>query len=256
MLALYDIADFLHATTWALTRVVGLVLVAPLLGAVFVPVRVRVLIAIVLAVAMLPAIPALPSFPAFSVMGFLAVIKEVMIGVSIGFALKLVMEAAVFAGQVISTGMGLAFAIVVDPQAGNMPLLGRFYIIVATLLMLAVDAHLVLISLLADSYSVMPVGESSIMPEQARALALFGSTIFTGAMYLSLPAVIAILMVNVAFGVISRAAPTLNLFAVGFPISLMLGFVVMVISVRGQGPVWEAQFNAAMTMAGQLLGGG
>jgi flagellar biosynthetic protein FliR len=256
MLTVYQIADTLLQLTWALMRVSGLVLMAPILGAVFVPPRVRIVLATILAVAMLPVLGELPTYSPFSIQGFLAVARELLVGLTIGFVLKLVVEAAVFAGQVVSMGMGLSFAMVVDPQAGSVPLLGRLYIIVATLLLLTANAHLALIAVLAESYAVLPLGEAALAPDGARALVMFASVMFTGAMQLALPAVVAILMVNVAFGVISRAAPTLNLFAVGFPITLLMGFIVMIMSIRSQGVVWDAQFDAALLMMAQLLGGG
>ena len=255
MLALIQLSDLVLEATWALMRVTGMVLVAPLLGAVFVPVRVRVILAAILAVAMLPVIGETPAFSPLSPRGFLVIAQELAIGLALGFALKLVIEAAVFAGQVVSMGMGLAFAMVVDPQAGNTPLLGRLYIIIATLLMLSVNAHLALINMLSESYSLLPLGEASLAPGSARLLVGFASVMFTGAMQLALPAVIAILMVNVAFGVISRSAPTLNLFAVGFPITLMLGLLIMTVSVQSQGVVWESLFTEALEMMVQLLGG-
>lgn len=256
MLAVYQIADVLTAVLWALIRVSGLVLIAPILGAVFTPMRIRILIAAVIAVAMLPAIPELPDYPPLSPRGFLAIGRELGIGLALGFLLKLVIEAAVFAGQVVSMGMGLSFAMVVDPQAGNVPLLGRLYIIVATLLLLASNAHLALIAMLAESYALMPLGESGIGPAQARDLVDFASVMFVGAMQLALPAVIAILMVNVAFGVISRAAPTLNLFAVGFPVTLMLGMILLVIGIRSHGVIWAGLFDTALQASGRLIGGG
>lgn len=256
MLAVYDIADLLLAVTWALLRVGGVVLIAPILGAVFVPMRLRILIAAVLAVAMLPAMGQAPTEHPLSPLGVLAVARELLIGVAIGFVFKLVMEAATFAGQVVSTGMGLSFAMVVDPQAGNTPLLGRLYIITATLLLLASNAHLTLIAALGQSYSILPVGQAGLASTDAMALAGFGSVIFVGAMHLALPAVIAILMVNVAFGVVSRAAPTLNLFAVGFPVTLMLGLVILTLSARTHAVIWERLFDDAMSMTGRLLTGG
>lgn len=256
MLSVQAIADLLFAILWAMLRVSGVVIIAPILGAVFVPARVRILLAACLAVAMLPVVGELPAYSPLSVAGILAVTRELVIGLAMGFALKLVVEAAVFAGQVVSMGMGLSFATVVDPQAGSVPLLGRFYIIVATLLLLAADAHLALIRLVAESYSLLPVGQASLAPGSARELVDFAGIIFTGALQLALPAVVAILMVNVAFGVISRAAPTLNLFAVGFPITLLVGFLVLMVGVRSHGPVWTAQFNEGLLMVARLVGGG
>jgi flagellar biosynthetic protein FliR len=181
--------------------------------------------------------------------------QEIIIGIAIGFILKLAIEAAVFAGQVISIGMGLSFATVVDPQQGGTPLLGRFYIIIATLLLLSVNAHLALIQIVADSFSLVPIGSGGISAVEAWQIVQFASLMFVGAMKLALPAVVAILMVNVSFGVISRAAPTLNLFAVGFPITLMTGFIVMTLATRNHAAVWEEQFSLAFAAIGRLFGG-
>lgn len=240
---------------WASMRMAGLVLIAPVLGAVFAPANVRILIVVILSVAMLPVIGSIPDYSPLSALGILTIVQEVVIGIAVGFVLMLAVEAAVFAGQLISTGMGLSFATVVDPQQGNIPLLGRLYIIVATLLLLAMDVHLTLIELMAQSYTLIPIGSGGIGPADARYVVDFAQVLFIGAMQLALPAVIAILMVNVAFGVISRAAPTLNLFAVGFPISMMMGFVVLVYAIRGSEPVWTAQFHSALTAINQLMGG-
>jgi len=256
MLSILQIVDAINTPMWASMRVIGLVLIAPVLGAVFAPARVRVLIAVVLAVAMLPAVQSVPSYSPLSAMGVLTVLQELVLGLAIGFALMLAVEAAVFAGQVISTGMGLSFATVVDPQMGNIPLLGRLYVIIATLLLLALDAHLALIDIVAKSYALIPIGAGGIDAGAARFLVDFARVLFIGAMQLALPSVVAILMVNVSFGVISRAAPTLNLFAVGFPISMTMGFVVLIFAVRGNGPIWAMQFNKALVAIGQLLGGG
>lgn len=256
MLTVLQIADTLLATMWTMLRVSGVVLIAPLLGAVFIPARVRIVIGLVLAVAMLPVVGELPTYSPLSALGLYAIAQELIIGIAIGFILKLAVEAAVFAGQVISIGMGLSFATVVDPQQGGTPLLGRFYIIIATLLLLSVNAHLALIQIAADSFSLVPIGSGGISAVEARQVVDFASLMFVGAMQLALPAVVAILMVNVSFGVISRAAPTLNLFAVGFPITLMTGFVVMIMATRNHAAVWDAQFTAAFAAIGQLFGGG
>jgi flagellar biosynthetic protein FliR len=255
MLTVLQLSDTIMATLWAMLRVSGLVLVAPILGAVFVPARVRVLIAAVLAVAMLPVIAEQPAYSPLSGQGMLTIAQEIIVGVAIGFILKLAIEAAVFAGQVISIGMGLSFATVVDPQQSGTPLLGRLYIIIATLLLLAANAHLALIAILAESFAFIPVGSGGLNAPEARQVVDFASVMFVGAMQLAMPAVIAILMVNVAFGVISRAAPTLNLFAVGFPITLMTGFLIMMMSVKNQGQVWDAQLSESFVAIGRLIGG-
>lgn len=255
MLSVLQIIDAITPPMWASLRMAGLVLIAPVLGAVFAPANVRILIVVILSVAMLPVIGSIPDYSPLSPLGILTIIQEIVIGIAVGFVLMLAVEAAVFAGQVISTGMGLSFATVVDPQMGNIPLLGRLYIIVATLLLLAMDVHLAMIELMAQSYALIPIGSGGIGPAEARYIVDFAQVLFVGAMQLALPSVVAILMVNIAFGVISRAAPTLNLFAVGFPISMMMGFAVLVFAVRSSEPVWTAQFDIALATISQLLGG-
>lgn len=256
MLTLVTITDTIFTIMWASLRIGGLLMVAPILGAMFVPGRLRVLLTMVLATAMLPLLGSPPAVEPFSVAGFLAVAQEMVLGLAIGFVLKMAVEAAVLAGQLVSSGMGLSFAMVVDPQSGGMPLLGRFYLIVASLLLLAANAHLQLIAILAESFRIIPIGSGGIEAGEARAIADFAGLMFAGALRLSLPAVVAMLMVNVAFGVISRAAPTMNLFAVGFPLTLLMGLLIILVDVESHGTIWDRQFTEALAMINRLVTGG
>jgi len=256
MTTLPELAELLMTVMWGMLRVTGVALIAPVLGSVMVPVRIRVLIGIALAVAMLPLLGDLPTYSPLSVVGLFTVAREIGIGLGLGFVLRLAIDAALIAGQVVSMGMGLAFATVVDPNSGGIPLLGRFYVVIATLLLLATNAHLTLIEMLGASYSYMPIGSMGFGLPGVAAIAGFGAVMFAGAIHLALPSVIAILMVNIAFGVISRAAPTLNLFAVGFPVAILMGFVVLVLSIGNQGPFWEGQSNQAFDVMGKLMGAG
>jgi flagellar biosynthetic protein FliR len=255
MLTLAVLVDTLFRVMWAALRVSGVVMIAPVLGSLFVPGRVRVLIALVLAFAMMPVIGSVPAFSPLSIEGFVAVAREVLVGVAIGFMFRIAIEAAVLAGQIVSSGTGLSFAMVVDPQSGGIPLLGRFYLIVATLLMLSFDAHLQLIEVLAASFSLIPIG-GGLEAGDARQVTDFAGLMFVGALKLALPSVAAMLMVNVAFGVISRAAPTLNLFAVGFPITLLMGFLIMMLDIGAHGPIWQAQLAETFALINRMLAGG
>jgi flagellar biosynthetic protein FliR len=255
MLTALQIADGAMALLWTLLRVSGVVLLAPILGAMYIPNRIRIGLAAVLAFALLPAAGAAPALDPLSPQGLAAILRELTVGATIGFVLRLATESALLAGQLVSTGMGLSFATVVDPQNGGMPLLGRFYIIVGSLLLLATNAHLSLIALLAQSYAVVPLGAGGIGAPEARLVVDFAALMFAGALQLSLPAVIAILMVNITFGVISRAAPTLNLFAVGFPVTILMGLLILVATFRTQGPVWEGLIAEAFALLGRIFGG-
>lgn len=255
MLTLTTIVDMLFNVLWAALRVAGVIMIAPLLGAMFVPSHLRILLIFALAVAMLPAIGTVPAVSPLSLAGLLTIARELAIGLVLGFTLKLAIEAAVLAGQLVSTGTGLSFAQVVDPQAGGIPLLGRFYLIIATLLMLVFNAHLQLIEVLAHSFTLLPIGADSLQAADARQVVEFAGLMFSGALKLALPSVVAILMVNLAFGVISRAAPTLNLFAVGFPVTLLMGFLIMLLTIDSQGAIWQAQFAETFAFLERRLGG-
>jgi flagellar biosynthetic protein FliR len=256
MLTLVTITDTIFAIMWTSLRIGGMLMVAPILGAMFVPGRLRVLLTMVLATAMVPLAGPPPEIEPFSVAGYLAIAQEMVLGLAIGFVLKMAVEAAVLAGQLVSSGMGLSFAMVVDPQSGGMPLLGRFYLIVASLLLLAANAHLHLIAILAESFRIIPIGSGGIAAGEARAIADFAGLMFAGALRLSLPAVVAMLMVNVAFGVISRAAPTMNLFAVGFPVTLLMGLLIILAGIDAHGAIWDRQFAEAVAMINRLVTGG
>lgn len=256
MLTLAALTDTVFHIMWAALRVSGMVMIAPVFGAMFVPHNLRILITLVLSVAMLPVIGEVPAYSPLTIQGFLAIAQELAVGIAIGFLLKIAIEAAVLGGQIVSSGTGLSFAMVVDPQAGGIPLLGRFYLIIATLLMLAVNAHLQLIEVLATSFSLIPIGGGGIGAGDARHVADFAGVMFVGALKLALPSVAAMLMVNVTFGVISRAAPTLNLFAVGFPITLLMGFLVMLLDIRGHGAIWSNQLAETFVAINRLLTGG
>jgi len=164
------------------------------------------------------------------------VAQQLLIGVALGFALQVVFDALGLAGQLLANSMGLSFAFNVDPLRGSSTAaLGQLYIILATLVFLSMGGHLAIIQVLVDGLSSMPIG-SDLRGESLWAIVLWGGTLFSGAISIALPGVTALLIVNLAFGVMSRAAPALNLFAVGFPISLIIGLVVL---LAGMGPLTQ-----------------
>ncbi|MGX2041275.1 flagellar biosynthetic protein FliR [Methylocaldum sp. MU1018] len=217
---------------WPFLRVGALFLAIPVFTGHMVPVRVRVMLAASITWLIAPTLPAMPDAALFSLSGFWIAVQQCLIGLSIGFALHLVFEAIVFGGQSIAYSMGLGFASMIDPQTGvQVPVIARFYQILATLLFLALDGHLVLIRLLVDSFQILPVGFEGLSADGMRRLALWASRSFAAGVLLSLPLVTALLLVNLGFGVASRAAPQLNIFSVGFPISLGLGLFLIGISL-------------------------
>jgi flagellar biosynthetic protein FliR len=216
-------------------RIGACLMVAPVFGARFVPARTRIVLAVALTALVVPLLPA-PDVAPFSAQGFVVVAQQLLIGVALGFALQVVFDALGLAGQVLANSMGLSFAFNVDPLRGSSTVaLGQLYIILATLTFLALGGHLAIIQVLVDGLHAMPIG-TGLDREGLWALVLWGGTLFSGAISIALPGVTALLIVNLAFGVVSRAAPALNLFAVGFPIALIIGLVIV---LAGMGPLTQ-----------------
>ena len=217
-------------------RIGACLMVAPMFGARFVPVRMRVLLAVALTALVAPLTPATGIAP-FSAQGFVVVAQQLLIGVALGFAMQVVFDALGLAGQLLANSMGLSFAFNVDPLRGSSTAaLGQLYIILATLTFLALGGHLALLEVLVHGFTTMPIGTEGFGREGLRNLVLWGGQLFAGAIAIALPGVTALLIVNLAFGVMSRAAPTLNLFAVGFPISLVVGLLIV---LTGIGPLQQ-----------------
>jgi flagellar biosynthetic protein FliR len=215
-------------------RISSCLMVAPLFGARFVPARTRLVLSAALTALVIPMIE-VPAIAPFSGAGFVVIAQQLLIGVAMGFALQVVFDALGLAGQLLANSMGLSFAFNVDPLRGSSTAaLGQLYIILATLTFLALGGHLALIELVVGSLHTMPVGTEGLGQEGLWSLVNWGGTLFSGALMIALPGVTALMIVNLAFGVVSRAAPSLNLFAVGFPISLVVGLLVV---LSGIGPL-------------------
>ncbi len=235
---------------WPFTRIAAFVAVVPIFGARVIPARIRLLIAISLTMVIVPILPPSAAVDPFGLDGLLTTAAQVMIGLAMGFAMKLIFSAIETGGHLMAQTMGLGFAQMNDPANGvTVPVVSQFYIIMATLLFLALNGHLVMIDVLAESFQTLPVSMQGVSHDGMWLLISWSSWIFTGAVLMSLPVVVALLLVNVAFGVMMRAAPQLNVFAVGFPLTLTFGFVFMLASL----PIFLPQFsdlieNAFMTV--------
>ncbi len=227
-----DMQNLLGSFLWPFLRIGAAVGVAPIFGARTVPLRVRLLLALALTVIVVPLVPTTPQVDALTAEGLRIAAQQILIGLSMGFVLLVVFAAFVLGGQIVAMQMGLGFASLVDPQNGvQTPMVSQFYILLATLIFLALDGHLTLIRVLVDSFQTMPIGVRGIGPEGLWQIVIWGREIFVGAVMIALPAITTLLLVNLAFGVLTRSAPQLNIFAVGFPVIITSGFVVITITL-------------------------
>jgi flagellar biosynthetic protein FliR len=190
----------------------------------------------------------------FSGAGLLAAVQEMLIGVAIGMVVQLTFEALTFAGQTISLTMGLGFATLVDPQRGaNTTVIGQMFMIFGILTYLAVNGHLVLIGTLAESFQTLPIGAAHINGNFLLSVVLWGARVFESGLLIALPAVIALVIINLALGVVTRAAPQLNLFGIGFTITLLCGFLVLIVGLDGIMAGISSLINSALTAAADLV---
>jgi flagellar biosynthetic protein FliR len=253
VLDLAQLSIWLGSLFWALGRVAGLFLVAPVFSAKMIPVRIRAGLVVVLTVVLAPLAPA--TIDPLSADGIATMAGQVLIGAAVGFTLTLVFEAVSFGGELVAQSMSLGFAEAVNPQSGSSsPALSEFYMLLVTLLFLVMNGHLRLIALLAGSFHSLPPGMATISANGLHAVAAFGAELFSGAVRVALPAMTSLLVVNIGFAAISRAAPSMNLFAVGFPITVSLGFIALWLALRSLPGAFEALQGHAWSLMHELVG--
>lgn len=218
------------------------------------PARSRMIMSLVITFLIWPVLPKMPVIEMLSYEGFMVALQQTAIGLCTGFILQLVFASLVFAGQGVAVSMGLGFANLIDPQTGvQVPVIAQVYVMTCTLLFLVMDGHLLMIEMLVDSFNTLPVSTAGLVTQDLWSILSWSSMIFSGGLLLSLPLIAGLLMVNVSFGVATRAAPQLNIFAVGFPVTLMLGMLMLWLTL----PNVLDQFSNLLTQAygqiGQLL---
>ncbi len=223
------------ALVFVMIRIGAAFVVAPVFGAVAIPLPVRIGISGAIAFLVLSVHRVAPPAQVFGLATFLAVAAEALVGLALGFVLQIAFAAPLVASELIGASMGIGFASSVDPQNGRpSPALGQFFSIMLTLLFLSVDGHLVLVDMLVKSYAVLPPGQW-LAPERLQDIALFGGYTFLAGLLLALPVGFLLLCLNLVMGMMSRAAPSMNLFAVGLPASLAVGVVALAIAFPAMG---------------------
>jgi flagellar biosynthesis protein FliR len=239
---------------WPLMRISAMFVAVPLFSLRAVPARVRLILSVAMTFVVMPLLPTFPSIAMFSYEGFMVAIAQIMIGLAIGFIVQLVFSALVFAGQGIALSMGLGFASMVDPQNGQqVPVIAQLYVIAGTLIFLSLDGHLLLIKMLLDSFTSLPIGTDGITKADIWAIIAWSSRMFTGGLLLAMPVIVSLLLVNISFGVAARAAPQLNIFSAGFPVTLMLGMLLIWLTLSDVLDQFSGILTNAYDLIGQLL---
>ncbi|WP_341501686.1 flagellar biosynthetic protein FliR [Gallaecimonas sp. GXIMD4217] len=223
-----ELLQWLAGYVWPFVRIGAMLTAMAAIGTKMVPLRIRTLLTFAVTLVVVPTLPAMPEVALFSVQGMLITALQVLVGVAMGFVSVMVMQVMVLAGQVIAFQASLGFAAMVDPVSGQQtPVVSQFFLNLAILIFFAINGHLWMLEMLHHSFFVLPVGSDGIGLPDFHAIALFGSTLFASALGMAIAEIIALLLINLAFGFMTRAAPQLNIFTIGFPIIMLSGLLIL-----------------------------
>ncbi|MFY0642257.1 MAG: flagellar biosynthetic protein FliR [Bermanella sp.] len=231
-----EISSWVSRYMWPFARIAGFFMVMPLFGTRLVTQRVRLYLALATTVVVTPLLPPMPVIESLSVQTMIIIAQQIFIGIALAFALEILMNIFIMSGQLVAMQTGLGMAMMVDPSNGvNVAVVAQWFLIFVNLLFISLNGHLVAIEVMTDSFYTIPVGEGMLSGNTLMEVALLAQWMFSAAIVLALPAIAAMLVVNIAFGVMARLAPQLNIFAVGFPVTMMLGLIVLWITFSGYG---------------------
>jgi flagellar biosynthetic protein FliR len=236
------------------TRIAALVMMMIGFGARTIPTRIKLFLCVTLTIAIMPAIPPTNVGQLLSFETFLLLGQQTLIGISLGFVTVMVVNTFTLAGQIIAMQSGLGFASLVDPASGmNVPAVGQFFLILSTLLFWTMDGHLAYLQFIVASFETLPIGNEHFPSIRYKELVLWGGWMFATALSLALAPLTAMLLINFSFGVMTRAAPQLNIFAIGFPITMMAGLLIMWLTFGNFLTHFELQWQRALDFSCYLI---
>ncbi|MBL8470550.1 MAG: flagellar biosynthetic protein FliR [Rhodocyclaceae bacterium] len=244
---------WLGTLIFPLARLLGLFSAAPPFNDRSLPLRVRVAAGVMVTLALIANLPPVTAPAPGSGVGLVILAQQVLIGLALGFVLQLSFAALEVAGEVMALQMGLGFAVFYDPStAGQSPVLGQFIVLLATLVFLAIDGHLMMIALLGESFKWLPINDHPFPAAALHDIVRGAALMFAAGVMLALPMIAALLVVNIALAVLTRAAPQLNLFAVGFPVTLAAGFAMVLLLMNYLAPALVRLFEQGLRAVGQF----
>lgn len=239
---------WIAAFAYPLVRILAFIAAAPLWSTAGIPRRTRLILALGITLALAPALPAMPKVEPGSLAGLWILAQQMLIGIAMGFAARIVFTAVDLAGEFIGFQMGLGFATFYDPLSSSQtPVISEFMGLIGLLLFLSLNGHLMYVTTLAQSFYAIPVGGHLLGSGSWLNLAELGGKIFSTGLLLALPVIVALMITNLALAVLTRAAPQLNIFALGFPLTLIGGFVAIAISMSYLASPLQALYEYALS---------
>ena len=248
------IGGWISSVLWPFFRIGGFFLAAPIFGTQLVSARIRIVLAILVTLILVPNLPAMPVIDSLSITSFIIVAQQLLIGIAMGFSLQLLLQLFVVGGQIIGMHMALGFASMVDPSNGvTVTVLSQFHLMLVTLLFVSMNGHLAMVEVLIESFYALPVGGLFISDNMLLELAGRGSWMFSSALLLALPAIASLMVINYSLGIVTRAAPQLNIFALGFPAMLIIGLMIIYIMLQGYVPLFDRFTREALDLMAFLV---
>jgi flagellar biosynthetic protein FliR len=244
---------WINAFLWPMFRIMGLMLSAPLWGDGAIPARIKVATAVVITVAIAPVLGPMPDVPTGSYAGLWIAFQQLLIGAALGLVMRIAFAAVQTAGEFIGLQMGLSFASFFDPSTGaNTTVLSRFMNNMAMLLLLALNGHLIMLAMLVRTFEILPISLERNDTNGWGVLLEWSAQIMVSGMLLALPLIIVLLTISLALGILNRTAQQLSVFAVGFPMSLMTGLLLLTIVLPQSAPFLTRLFEQAYGTMGRL----
>ncbi|MBI5331682.1 MAG: flagellar biosynthetic protein FliR [Betaproteobacteria bacterium] len=214
-----------------LARILAWLATDPLLGNRAVPVSIRIAAGVVLTMAVAPILPPIPQVALVSAQGLMTLLQQMAIGMALGYSMRILFAGIEFAGSIMGLQMGLSMATLYDPVNGaQTPVISQMVTVTATLILFAMNGHHLVITALAQSFADIPIG-ATLTGAGFAMLAHWGGSLFSIGLQIALPVTAALITTNLSIGMMTRAAPQLNIFAVGFPLTLSAGFIVLYLSL-------------------------
>ena len=226
-----DIVERFYTFLWPMLRISAMLLTAPIFSLDALTLPIRIMLAVVLTFFIYPMVD-WPVLDPVSAIGFFQIVNQIFIGAMMGLMLQVAIGAIVLAGQAIAGSMGLSMASMYDPNVGNVPVISQFLVILSTMIFLGFGGHVIMISMIMDSFTALPIGQSILNQATFGKVVALSSMIFLGGVLIALPVMISLLFINIGLGIITRAAPSLNIFSVGFPASIAAGFIILIIALE------------------------
>lgn len=249
-----QLAAWIAMLIYPMARVLALIASAPVIGNRQVPVRIKVGLAAIFTVIIAPTLELHDLPDPSSAEGILILLQQMIAGLMMGFSIRLIFTAIEMAGDLVGMQMGLGFANFFDPQNSTIrPVLAQFLGVIVALAFVSMDMHLYMLAALGDSFQSFPIANTIPSAGAFRTAAEWGGSIFAYALQFSLPLIAALLISNLALGILTRSAPQLNIFAIGFPITITVGFVVLALLIPFIAPMMDYMFRQAMDTVSRIM---